>query len=196
MKILNEPFVVRTAVTKLACFEYLSLHSIATPTYTVDQVIAKQWASDGYKVYCRTLLTSSSGKGVVIATNPSEVVNAPLYTKGISVDSEIRVHIGDGEVIDVSWKLRRRGVENNPDIRNHQNGWVFCRQGLELQDSVRDLALSAYNVLGLDFGAVDICVDTEGKAYILEVNTAPGITGTTLERYVDYFNRVKSTYEG
>jgi D-alanine-D-alanine ligase-like ATP-grasp enzyme len=29
--------------------------------------------------------------------------------------------------------------------------------------------------LGLDFGAVDILRDDEGKWYVLEINTAPGI---------------------
>jgi glutathione synthase/RimK-type ligase-like ATP-grasp enzyme len=43
--------------------------------------------------------------------------------------------------------------------------------------------------LGLDFGAVDIghrIIDN--KVFVFEVNTAPGIEGTTLQRYVNTFN--------
>ena len=40
------------------------------------------------------------------------------------------------------------------------------------------------NLLGLDFGAVDIghrLIDN--KLFVFEINTAPGITGTTLDNY-------------
>ena len=48
----------------------------------------------------------------------------------------------------------------------------------------------AIKVLGLDFGAVDIIYNKqEDKWYVLEVNTAPGIYGTTLDKYVNAIMR-------
>ncbi|MNY81884.1 hypothetical protein D3C86_2236870 [compost metagenome] len=42
----------------------------------------------------------------------------------------------------------------------------------------------AVNALGLDFGAADVIWNDHRKqAFVLEVNTAPGLTGTTLEKY-------------
>ena len=38
--------------------------------------------------------------------------------------------------------------------------------------------------VGLKFGAVDlIWNELENKSYVLEINTAPGLTGATLEKY-------------
>ena len=43
-------------------------------------------------------------------------------------------------------------------------------------------------VSNLDFGAVDlIWNEHENKCYVLEVNSAPGIEGTTLQQYVTAF---------
>ena len=38
--------------------------------------------------------------------------------------------------------------------------------------------------IGLDFGAVDVIYNGHSnRAYVLEINTAPGLTGTTLDNY-------------
>ena len=75
------------------------------------------------------------------------------------------------------------GGESNPLIKNLDNGWVFCRTGISLPDDARNQAIAAVRSLGLDFGAVDVLYrEREDKAFVLEVNTAPGLEGTTLER--------------
>lgn len=38
------------------------------------------------------------------------------------------------------------------------------------------VAVAAFNMSGLDFGGVDVMVDREGKAYVLEINSAPSLT--------------------
>jgi len=51
---------------------------------------------------------------------------------------------------------------------------------------VQDLALQACQALGLNSGAVDIIWnEKENKCYVLEVNTAPGIEGTTCKKYTN-----------
>ena len=48
------------------------------------------------------------------------------------------------------------------------------------------LAVDCVNHIGLDFGAVDIIYNNrDDVCYLLEVNTAPGLQGTTLEKYKD-----------
>ena len=145
--------------------------------------------------YCRTLLCSSQGRGIVVARSPEEVVDAPLYTKGIiRVAGEYRVHVFKGQIIDVVQKKKLsteqrelRGIGDvNPYIRNHNNGYIFARRDISCPDSVKTVALNAIEDLQLDFGAVDVVVSGySGGAFVLEVNSAPGIEGTTVQKYVD-----------
>jgi glutathione synthase/RimK-type ligase-like ATP-grasp enzyme len=82
-----------------------------------------------------------------------------------------------------------RGIIRNDRIRNHDNGWVFARVGIEPTQAVLDSAMLAVGALGLDFGAVDIATtrNNEKPIVVFEINTAPGIEGTTLEKYLDFF---------
>ncbi|WP_028536716.1 D-alanine--D-alanine ligase [Paludibacterium yongneupense] len=51
----------------------------------------------------------------------------------------------------------------------------------EAEDEMRRLALVGFNVLGgTGWGRVDFLVDDAGKPYLLEVNTAPGMTSHSL----------------
>lgn len=38
------------------------------------------------------------------------------------------------------------------------------------------VAIDAFDMSGLDFGGVDVMVDADGKAYVLEINSAPSLT--------------------
>ena len=76
-------------------------------------------------------------------------------------------------------------------VRNHENGWVYCRDDLDVPASVFSDATSAVAALGLDFGAVDIIWNqNQARSYVLEVNTAPGLEGTTLTKYVEAIRSV------
>lgn len=77
--------------------------------------------------------------------------------------------------------------------RNHDNGTVFNYTDISNRDrsSLRKAARMAVSALNLDFGAVDILLK-DGKAYVLEVNTAPRLTdetSDTLQKYVEGFMR-------
>lgn len=73
-------------------------------------------------------------------------------------------------------------------VRSNHRGWKFSNIRLaSLSNDLKAAAIKAVSVLGLDFGAVDCCVDTAGNVFIIEVNTAPGLQGTTLEKYTEAF---------
>ena len=180
----------RNASNKLTAFQLMSPRNKLR--WTTDKEEAKTFKL----CYCRTLLCSSKGRGIVVAKSPEEVVDAPLYTKGIiRVAGEYRVHVFKGQIIDVVQKkklsteqreLRGIGGDVNPYIRNHENGYIFAREDISYPDSVKTVALNAIEDLQLDFGAVDVVVSGySGGAFVLEVNTAPGIEGTTVEKYVE-----------
>jgi hypothetical protein len=103
-------------------------------------------------------------------------------------------------VIDIQQKRKRRETENeNVDyqVRNHDNGWVYCREDVNLPDVAIQLAKDALLSLGLTFGAVDLIYNAKRDAYYaLEVNTAPGLEGTTLENYTSYFQGVLNAFNG
>ena len=98
---------------------------------------------------------------------------------------EYRVHVFNGEVIDITQKKKRKGAEFlDTKIRNHKNGWVYAREDITEPEDLRQQAARAMYAVGLKFGAVDlIWNELENKSYVLEINTAPGLTGATLEKY-------------
>ena len=107
---------------------------------------------------------------------------------------EYRVHFakesnGTYTIIDTTQKKKRKGFENvNTKIRNHQNGWIYAREDIYLPQDLKTQALNAAFCSGLPFGAVDlIWNEKEDKSYVLEINSAPGIEGTTLQQYVNFF---------
>lgn len=184
-KIYNHPFYVKQACNKLTTLQILQDAEVSVPQFTT--VISEAREFDGV-VVCRTSLTGHSGYGIVLAESPDDIVQAPLYTKHVRHKHEYRVHVFDGEVIDYTQKKRRRDTEVNPYVRNLAGNWVFCRDGVELPDEVRDQCINAVEALGLDFGAVDVGYrESDDKAFIFEVNTSPGLEGTTLLKYVEAF---------
>jgi glutathione synthase/RimK-type ligase-like ATP-grasp enzyme len=94
------------------------------------------------------------------------------------------------KIIDVTKKRLRNEIERNNYIKNLSNGWVYCRDGIEIPDSIINTAKDAVRALGLDFGAVDILF-RKNVPYVLEINTAPGLVGTTLSRYIYHFKHLK-----
>lgn len=148
---------------------------------------------NGKEVLARTILTGHSGAGIKFLEPAAKIV-APLYVQYKKKRHEYRVHFfknkdGSYQVIDVTQKKKRKGTENlDTKIRNHKNGWVYAREDIVEPQDLRQQALLTANAVGLDFGAVDlIWNEKENKSYVLEVNSAPGLTGTTLEQYCQAF---------
>ena len=136
----------------------------------------------------RTLTNSSEGRGITIFNKGDIPPLAPLYTEYIPKKKEFRVHVWSNEVIDVSEKRKKSGYteERNTQVRNTANGYVFCRNGVVEPDGMRQLALDAVAALGRTYGAVDIIWNEKrNMCYVLEVNSRPGMEGTTVEVYAN-----------
>ena len=192
--VLNSPEGCRNSSDKIRSFEVMDAAGVPIVPFTTSGSIAREWIEEEDDiVYCRTLSRASQGRGIVIAKEPDDMVSAPLYTKYVEASREVRVHVFKGRVIDFAQKRKlssesreERGFEGDPDvfIRNLDNGWIFARLDVEVPDSAKQVAIDAVEALGLDFGAVDMLVDPD---VVLEVNSSPGLEGTTLERYTEAF---------
>ena len=182
----RQAFVLRGGIDKLTQLNRFNAEGVECPEYTQDIAVARQWIADGQVVVCRTLLRASEGRGLVIAETPEQLVRCNLYTKYVPKKEEYRVHVLDGQVIDVQQKRKRRGFENerNTKVRNLANGYVFCRDSITEPENLRALACKATAALGYSLGAVDIAYNVKNnRLVVLEVNATPGMQGTTLERY-------------
>ena len=194
-RIINNPINVGWAVNKLTCFQHLKNVNISIPEFTTDLMQAMNWLDDGSIIISRTLLNSTKGRGIYL-TYPDEpleaITEAPMYVKYVKKNSEYRVHIIGGRIVDVQQKRVRQGSEgNNFQIRNHANGWVFCREDVNPPSMVLTESMRAITSLNLDFGAVDVIYNDYYKtAYVLEINTAPGLVGTTKDIYLSELKRL------
>lgn len=190
-RVLNNPAAVAVATNKLKFFRHVGTEKVSVVNWYTDRDVARELTTTGEVIVCRTKLQGSSGEGIVLATTPDEVVAAPLYTVYKKKKSEWRVHISGEEVIFIQEKVRKKDVpdeEVNWLIRNHSNGFVFAHKDRNPPACVVEQAGAAVAALGLDFGAVDVIFNShENKAYVLEVNCAPGLEGETLERYAQSF---------
>ena len=73
-------------------------------------------------------------------------------------------------------------------IKSNTRGWKFSRVALNRAPAnLRQTAINAINALGLNFGAVDMAIDTDDNTFVIEVNTAPGLERTTLDTWVTAF---------
>jgi len=195
INILNNPIAVARASDKVVCLKALKDAEMGNniPRFCTTFEEARVFIEEGEVVYCRTLSRGSQGRGIVIATTVEELVPAPLYTCKVDVSREVRVHVFQGEVLHKAQK-RKLGAERreeegilevDEDIRSHHNGWIFSIRDVDIPEEALSAAVGAVNALGLDFGAVDMALTSQEGCKIYEVNSAPGLEGTTLERYRD-----------
>lgn len=188
---LNHPDEVQFTINKLETFIRLKESNVPTPKWTTDSGQANQWIDDGMVVFCRANLRGRSGNGIIIIDNEPVPDDIPLYTLNIGKRYEYRVHVFGEQVIDFQKKRRSTNGTINDDIRSHANGWIFCREGVELPDKVKQTAIKAVYAMGLDFGAVDVAYRARtDEAFVFEVNTAPGLEGQTLLSYIKAFKEI------
>lgn len=197
-RVLNHPSKVALACCKLAAFKKFTYHDVPCPAWTEDVSVALQWLTEGDWVVVRHTTTGSKGRGIEIVKSGSALPNAPLYTKFIKESTEYRVHVLNGKAFDTVCKRKKDDFpahQFNPDIRSNANGWSFRRDGIRVPTAIKDAAILAVKALGLDFGAVD-CSYADGRPYVYEVNTAPGLLGTTLTNYVQAFSEYERSLNG
>lgn len=199
--IINLPEPVRTCSNKGTFFtkarQYVNNGGAPIfPDSTTDYFKAVEWLNAGETVVERHLLNGHSGEGIQIIEPGIDALNqAPLYTKYQKKTDEFRIHFSGGEIIKAARKGRKRDVpddEVNWKVRNLAGGFVYGLYDLaDVPDRVLDVCELFMEETELDFGAIDVIYHRPtDKALVLEVNTAPGLSGTTIEAYAESFKKV------
>ncbi len=195
---INNPTSLSLCSNKRKFFEIAGEAGIPTPLYTssAEEAISLAEEEGASHIYCRATLTGHSGAGITVLssdTEVDEVPECPLYTVGIPIKRELRLHVFQNSILLIQQKKKlssasreeRGGLEVNALVRNTAGGYIFAVQGVRVPEDVQEDALKLYTALGQDFLALDVVESVEGYYYFLEANTAPGISGSTVGLYAD-----------
>lgn len=101
------------------------------------------------------------------------------FSSFVPVAKEFRVWIYRGIHLDTYEKEMKRPEDFKYVGRNFRNGFDF-KLGVEHKEATYQAILSL-DTLKLDFGAVDMLLGEDGRIYVLEVNTAPGVLKSKAE---------------
>lgn len=175
-------------LNKVEQFERFTLEGVSCPKWARTSEEARVLTCK--TLFARTLINATCGRGVVEFDSDAAIYpRAPLYTEYIPKKAEYRFHVFGDKVIDVQEKRKKREFdadERNTRVRNVNNGYVYCRDGVNPPDGAADLAINAVKAVGYQYGAVDLIYNEKrNQCYVLEVNSRPGLMGTTLDRYAD-----------
>lgn len=196
-KILNPFKQAGICSNKVKFFEFLADKDVRIPTWTNDLETALAWAEKGEVVMGRSA-TGSCGSDITFYGDDTEKFNgSDFWVQYKKKKYEFRIHLvknGDEIGMFLSQKKTARSTddEGNPidtkdldwRIRNHANGFIFARQGFTVPEDCIVQAKAAFKAVDLDFGAVDVIYNEhERRAYVLEINTAPGLDGSTVDDY-------------
>jgi glutathione synthase/RimK-type ligase-like ATP-grasp enzyme len=196
--VLNKPYCVAKAANKLETFNALK-GRVDIPEYTKSKEEASKWLAEDVIIVERHKLTGHSGEGIRLVHHDDKENylsdDAKLYVKYIAKTHEYRIHVFRDKVFFVQRKARSKEIPDdkvNWQVRNHGNGFIYAHQDIDVPDEAKQAAIMAVNCLGLDFGAVDMIFNKKrNKYYVLEINTACGLYGETLNKYGEIFQQFK-----
>ena len=146
----------------------------------------------------RDLYTCNDGKELLLATQKLGEGNYYISAYVAKV-AEYRVLVGSGRVV---WVAKKTPADPDAIAWNVAQGGRFdnVRWGEWPLEAIR-VAIEAWKLSGLDFGGVDVMVDANGKAYVLEINSAPSQTSPyrqgCMAKYFDWIvNNNASHFDG
>ena len=180
------------SVDKLTQYQWFKDQGLSALEFTQDYNTAFQWFNEEKTIVGRTLLNSSCGKGIIIWDGKTDDQFddsrcCKVYTVYKKKKREFRVHVFKDTVISVVEKRKKKDWADQRDtkVRNLANGYIFCQEVTNEPAGLRELALKAAKVSPSDFRGVDIGYNEKNDdLFIIEVNSAPGITGTNIVKYV------------
>ena len=189
--VINKRDAIRNCVNKIRCKEILMQNNINTPKlYTFQEASNLLRNSDSQVVVRKN--GHSQGRWFYLVNNVRQLSrydsNSHYCQELVNKIDEYRLFIMKDRIIEANLKVP---PENDPHsmIRNHTHGSTFRIAPVRnLNQTMKDQARKATELLGLDFAAIDCATtrlsDGTIKPTIFEVNTGPSLT---VDRKLDLF---------
>jgi hypothetical protein len=161
-------------------------HEVPTPEL-VSYETAKRLTATG-RVFVGRPTRHTRKRGFWLCKTPADVERAWRGTRTkkaathfmayVPHDHEFRIHVFLGKSIRISEKQFSEG-------NKYTTIKPTCDK--DTRKLLRQAAKRAVESVGLDFGCVDLLLGRDGKPYVLEVNSAPGVGGTLPKLYAETF---------
>src|SRR3990167_2866929 len=74
IKVFNPAKRICDCIEKVSFFQTMDMADVTIPAWTQSSSTALRWLNAGKTIYCRTHVEGRDGRGIVIATRPSELV--------------------------------------------------------------------------------------------------------------------------
>lgn len=194
IEFINNPFKVRENADKFKAMRKMHEHGVSVPpSCTAEEFRARERTGvPGMRlpIVGRTR-THQGGSGFFYCETLDDMrralrSGAHHFMNYIDKVDEFRVHVFQGEVVRISRKIPNpEETRHNDRIRSHNRGWIFEdwrikgkrleRPNRYIPEAQQQTCIDAVSAVGLDFGAVDIVVDANETAYVLEVNSGPSL---------------------
>jgi len=189
-QVINHWTAVCDAVDKGISFCKFEDCGVRIPALTTSRITAINWLEGGHIVLGRQTLEGTRGSGIIEMSKPSQFQECRLYSRYEETTKEFRIYVFNGKFLDALEKRRDSDMlaanKINYRIRTEENGWVFCRNSVQLPNECAAQAVKAVKALNLVFGGVDVIWnESKQRATVLEVNTAPGIFGATVGMFAE-----------
>lgn len=193
--------------------EFSNTPDYFTSVADAEEFLAAQPNDARYRLVERHSLFGHSGDGIRLVKKDDALSrNCHLWTEYIPKKYEYRVHFFKPTGATFIQQKKRKLDADNADrdaidptarfqayaVRNHAAGWVYCTENVEVPNIVRSVANNfiADPRNTLDYGAIDIIYnERRDAAFILEVNTAPGIEGRTVTWYAEQIKQAIRTHD-
>jgi len=137
---------------------------------------------NGEVIYAQRKVPRSNMKEAHV-TDQTDKIQRMAEKKGVKLDADT-----------IKFAMEYQGDKiAGPDliVKSNTRGYKFSSVKLSNVDkSLASEAIKAVEALNLQFGGVDCVLDVNGKAWIIEVNTGPGLEGTAFKNYVGAFSKM------
>ena len=197
-KVLNKKDSIALAANKFESLIKMQQAEVPVPKTVALEMLAEPTLAEVFKKGLKLPVLArdthhTRGKDILLCLQNKDLRRALRWGRNflveyISTEREYRVHVFNGEIIRTSQKVLMSRDEYLPYIRNDDHNHTFRNPRKQLTQLQKDVAIKAVQVLGLDFGAVDMVIGDDGNPYVLEVNTGPSLTVEAgLEIYTNKF---------
>jgi hypothetical protein len=201
-KELNTLQAVLRTTNKLVMLQTLLEAGVPTLDFGTDIATIDSFKDRSGNIYIR------DRRGVVRYGNDYNSTSDLYFSRPVRFKRrEYRVHVFNGKILGAYEKVplslaegQPRNAETLPKLfKSDTCRFIRCdltidENGLNprVNDAAQAMCIQAVNSLGLLFGGVDLIRDKNGNFTICEVNSAPGLNGLNVDRWVEaikeYYN--------